>query len=307
MFFGKSSSQTTTTPHNIAILGANALGLYWADIFKNLGHNVFVLCSPKKAEEYNATDFTFRDSAHLKNQRNNFHFGHELPFMPEFLLITVSAQHQISDLTLLCPNILSDTIVINFCFPNLIPILSEIIRKPTINTFFEGWVNRNQNHISIFGRSPRITFNLSDTSEDAPFLRDLFESSDLKIIFNEHENESLWNFAAPFLAHNLLTARFNCNIFDFGKTETGRHQIDTLLEEISRIAQADNIRISTAELLTKVYEIPSAYVSSLQKSIQTKNPLFFQRINTFLLSKTGQNERKYPFIHQIIQEIRNKY
>lgn len=307
MFFSKPEPAPVLTPQNIAVLGASALGLYWADIFKNLGHRVFVLCPPQQADEYNATDFIYKDSSRLKNPRNNFHFGHELPFAPDLLLITVSPEHQKSDLTLLSPAPLADTTVVNFCFPGHSAVLPEIVHKPVINAFFEGWVNRSKNHISVFGHAPRVTFSLPDTSAEAVLLREVFEAAGIKTVFSAQEKSNLWNFAGPFLAHNLLTACHGRSIFELAKTEDGRRQIDLLLEEISRMAEADNACLTPAELLARLYEIPSAYVPPLQKSVQTKNPLFFEKLNSFLSSRYARNDKKYPFICELMQNLYNKY
>lgn len=307
MFFSKPVPAHTVTPKNIAILGTGAAGLYWADAFQNLGHNVFVLCPPRYADEYNATDFIYKDSSRLKNPRNNFHFGHELPFIPDLLLIAISPEHQKSDLTLLSPAPLADTVIVNSCFPACDAVLPELVHKPVIRAFFEGWINRNKNHISVFGHSPRITFSLPDTSAEAAFLREIFEASGVKTIFSDHEKNNLWNFAGPFLAYNLLTACYDHTVFELAKTEEGRRQIDLLLEDISRMAEADNAYLMPADLLAKLYEIPSAYISPLKKSVQTQNPLFFEKINSFLLSQNAKNDKKYPVIRELMQKLYNKY
>lgn len=307
MFFSKPEPQSAVTPHNIAFLGTDALSLYWADILKNLGHRVFFLCPPRYADEYNATDFIYKDTARLKNPRNNFCFGHELPFAPDLLLITVSPERRKSNLTLLSPSALADTLIVSFCFPDQDAVLPEIVHKPVINAFFEGWINRSKNHISIYGHSPRVTFSLPDTSNEAAFLREIFEPAGITTVFSEQENNNLWNFAGPFLAHGLLTVCFGRSIFELAKNEEGRRQIDVLLEEISRLAEADNVCLPAAGLLARLYEIPSAYVSPLQKSVQTHNPLFFERLNSFLLSKNARNDKKYPHIHRFMREVYNKY
>lgn len=307
MFFSKNEPAAPVSPQNIAILGVSALGLYWADVFQNLGHRVCVLCPPQTADEFNATDFIFKDSSRLKNPRNNFHFCHELPFRPQFLLLASAPEYRRADLTLLAPAVLADTTVIGFCPPEDGAVLAEVVKKPVINGYFDAWLDRSKNHVYICGHSQKLTFSLNDTSPEAAVLSELFEPSGIKPVFAEDDKTNLWNFVAPRLAYALLNAVYDQNIFQLAKTESGRKTIDSLLTEISRLAAADNAFLPETSLLAKLYEIPSGWVSPLQKSIRTSNPLYFERLITFIIGKGGKNDKKYPLLHSLICQIYNKY
>lgn len=307
MFFNKTEHKISVTPQNIGILGTSAQALYWADVFQNLGHHVCLLCSPQKADEYNATDFTFKDSSRLRSPRNNFFFCHELAFKPQIFFLASSPEHQRSELTLLSPEILSDSVVISFLFSEHDALLPEIIKKPIINGYFEGWINQSQNHVNIYGHSPKVIFSLSDTSEEAKILAELFTPTDITTIFSEDNKTNFWNFTAPRIVYSLLSIVHEQNIFQLAKTENGRKRIDTLLAEIKNLAASDNVILTEATLLTKLYEIPSAWISPLQKSIQNQNFLYFDRLSSFIADKSGRNDKKYPLLHELLRQIYNKY
>ncbi len=307
MLFGKTANKVSVTPQNIAVLGTDALALYLADAFQNLGHGVCLLCPPQNADEYNATDFIFKDSARLKNPRNNFRFSHELPFRPQVLLLASSVEHQRADLTLLSPAPLIDTTIISFCFPEHCAILPEIVKKPVIRAFFDGWLTRAKNHINIYGHSPKVTFSLNDTSDEAAAVSELFEPTGIATVFLEDDKSNLWNHLGPRLAYGLLTVVFEQNVFQLAKTEDGRKAVDTLLGEISDLAAADNAVLSETTLLAKLYEIPSAWTSPLQHGVSTAKPQYFERLNAFIARQSGSNDKRYPFLHELLSRLCNKY
>lgn len=307
MFFGKTANKVSVTPQDIAVLGTGALALYLADAFQNLGHRVCLLCPPQNADEYNATDFVFKDSARLKNPRGTFRFSHELPFRPQVLLLASSVEHQRADLTLLSPPALTDTTIISFCFPEHGAILPEILKKPVISAFFDGWLTRAKNHIHIYGHSPKVTFSLNDASGEAAALTELFEPAGIAAVFLEDAKTNLWNYIGPRLAYDLLTAVFEQNVFQLTKTADGRKAVDTLLAEISSLAAADNAVLPETALLTKLYEIPSAWTSPLQQSVRAAETQYFERLNAFVSRQSGSNDKRYPFLHELFHRLYNKY
>ena len=307
MFFAKTDSQPTVNPQNIGILGTSADALWWANQLQNAGHNIRLLTRPQQADEYNATDFVFRDTSRLRNQRGNFRFIHELDEIPHLLIIASSPDKLKADLSLLAPGKLADTLTINFCFLGNGPVLTEILRRPPVSAYHAGCFNGSKNHITVFKRAARIVFSIEDTTADAALLREIFEPTNIKPVFSADNMNNFWSFAGPFLAHNMLTAAYGQNIFELAKEENGRKTIDTLLEELSKIAAADNVILSAAALLSELYEIPQDFNSPLQTSIRDHTPLFFDRLSSFLLSKSGKNERKYPMTHRLLQMVYNKY
>lgn len=309
MFFSKAAEpKIATQTYNIMIVGTSGIGLFLADTLKNAGHNITLLCSPRQADEYNATDFIFKDANRLKSTRNTFSFTHEITTTPQIVLIASSQKAQIAETALLNPNKLNESIIINLGLPyNNNSTLSEILHRPVISAFFDGHINTHKNHISILGNTPRLTFTLQDTAPEASLLKNIFQNLDIQTVFSENESDNLWSFFGPKLAHDILSATHNQNIFEIGKTDAGRKQIDAVLTEISLLATTENTFLTTADLLTKLYNYPPAYVAPLQKHTLQKNPLFFSRLSQFLLLKGLKNHKKYPVLHQLMQDLYNKY
>lgn len=305
MFFNKNTAGAIT-PQNITILGTSALGLYLAAELQKAGHQINIICPPQEADEANATDFIFKDNSRLQNNRQTFNFGFEQTVSPHILFIASEPQFLRRDLLLLAPSKLNSSIIINLspCRPN--EFISEIFRQPIIDAYFNGWLNKNKNHIANLSRNNSLVFSLDGTSETAILLHDIFAGTSISTSAQNNNAQNFWHWLAPRAVDFLIRLISGKDICTYAKTAENRKTLDGIIAEITMLASLNNTRLDNASILTEVYAIPNN--TGEPSALETPFLLLqLERFSSLLFYGLAADDRRFPILKDAFRQIRNKF
>lgn len=283
----------------VCIVGDTAPGLYLAYILQKKGCAVTILTSPSHQNEFSGSDILFKETRLLQNQRATFSFIHEIKDEPEILII--AAEFPASLIPLLSPSRLKNALILNFSPAISSETVRDIVKTPVIDAYFWGFINRDKNHITIYGSEPTITLTMDETSVEAFRIKDLFEETKTTIKISDNAFLNFWNFFGPFIIANLLSAARNKNFYNVCKNDNERLLISDCAEEISALAATQNVRIETSEILIRLYNIPSGYILPLQTTARIKT---LDMLSAKLASVTDSRTNA-PKIHALLREIYN--
>lgn len=305
MLFVKSDSKTNPNPLTIAVLGTSALSFYLASELQKAGHRLNLICTPREADEYNATDFIFKDGRRLQNHRQTFRCSFELEDTPQLLLIASEQSRLRSDLLLLSPARLTDCRVVSFTPAQPSGLLSDVLGCPVVNAYFNGWLAKDKNHITLLSSRSNIVFSLEEHSSQTVFLQDAFIGTTIETGAAADNAANFWRWFTPRIMAALLDFSSGKNIYSFGKTAEGRKILDSSIKEIITLAAADNVRLDSAEILPQLYNIPDNYapypsVKAAEKALE------LERLNALLFSGVAADDRRFPVLRGLLRQIRNK-
>lgn len=306
MLFAKPENTQNTNPQNICILGTSALSFYLAAELQKIGHKITILCPPKEADEFAATDFIIKNEQKLQSHRHNFHYTFELNFTPDLLLIASGMVDLRRDLLLLSPHYLAETPIISLTPTEPNSLISDILGKVIINGYFNGWLTREKNHVINFSRRPNITFSLEELSPQAILLQDIFNNTEIETIFRSNNAANFWHWFAPRITAALLDLPSGKSIYALGKTKEGRGIIDKCIEELINLATIDNIKIEGTDILSQIYAIPENYTPLLQRLPKAGSILLLERLEALLFHGTNAADPRFQRLKNLIKKIRNK-
>ena len=306
MFFAKTENKQTTAPRNICILGTSALGFYLASELQKNGHKITILCLPQEADEFGATDFIIKNEQCLQSHRHNFHYSFELDFAPDLLLIASNITCLRRDLLLLSPRYLAETPIVSFTPTTPNSLISDILKKVSINAYFNGWLSRDKNHVTNFSRPSNIIFSLEELSPQATALRDIFSGIGIETSAKNQDAANFWHWFAPRIIATLLDLPSGKSIHALGKTKEGRAIIDSCVNEVANLAMVDNVKIERSEILTQIYAIPENYTPLLQKLPRTASALLLERLSALLFHGISPEDDRFRLLQRLIKKIRNK-
>ena len=308
MFFNRTSLSTKQpkTSLNICILGTSAVAFFVAEQLQNAGHQIKILCPPSEADEYNSTDFIFKNNRHLKTKRSQFNYCFEQPTSPEVLLIASKPQKLRSDLLLLSPTNLQDTIIINLSPSTPENFVSEMLNLTSINAYFFGWLHQNQNHISLLSASPFINFTLSPHSEQFQNIHNIFDETEIETKSNISAAHNFWQWLAPHAIIFLVSEASDKSFYYCTQKAEHRQIIENCLPEIIALASLDNANLEKSDILRTLYSAPENYLSPFHSSVRTTQALLLERIINMLFNRTSFDNKHFPTLKKLITQIINK-
>ena len=306
MLFAKTENKIASNPQNICILGTSALSFYLAAELQRIGHNITILCQPKEADEFGATDIIIKNEQLLQNHRHSFNYSFSLNYSPDLLLITSDIISLRSNLLLLSRHFLAETPIVSFTPTEPASLISDILDKVTINAYFNGWVNREKNHIVNFGRHPNIVFSLEELSPQTIFLQDIFDKTSLEISATPSDATNFWKWFAPRITATLLDLPSGKSIYALGKTKEGRTIIDNCIAEIIELSSVNNVKMESTDILSQIYAIPENYTPLLQKLPRTSSALLLERLSGLLFHGVSPEDTRFSLLQRLIKKIRNK-
>ena len=305
MFFTKTANQTAE-PQNIHILGTSALGLSLAAELQKIGHRITFICRPQNADEYSATDFIFKDNRKLQTNRQTFNFMFEQTTSPQILFIASEPQFLRSDLLLLSPDKLTNSLITNLTPCEPLALADELLNHQTIPAYFYGWLTKNKNHVSLLGRRNNLTFSLDELSSTAVLLHQVFAGTFFETSATDNNAFNLWRWLAPKALALLLSLAEDVGVFSFIKKNDNRKLIDQYVSELTALAAADGANLNSADILADIYAVPDGYIPT--EAIKTEQiMLLAERISALLFRAVTADDQRFPTIRGWLRQIRNKY
>ena len=301
MFFNKPNlSNTIIKPQHISILGKSSVGLYLAGYFQNLGHNTNIICSP--SDKNKNTDIIIKNSAKLQSTHHKINTSYELTFSPNFLFIASELPDINSDLLLISPSKLFNTTIINLT-PNPQPnFFSKNLNQKSISAFFNAWINKNGNTVSLNSLSPQIIFSLSPDETETNQIQNIFGFNDFELLFKTSQADSFWNWFTPRVLIYFSNIALKTSVKELSKTLDGRNLLDNCLNEISQIAYLDKVNLNKNSVLAELYSAPEV-VFSFKNQNSSYIQRFSAKILALLFNRISLENNNFPTLKYLAKKI----
>lgn len=298
MIFTKTlTPQKTSNPKKINILGDSALGLTIANELQNIGHKINIICSPQTADEYNATDFVFKDSRFLQHHRTNFSFSFEQKYSPDLLIIASDIVALRQDLLLLSPTKLQKTMILNLspCSPQ--SMLAEILGSTVTEARNHSLHWKNQNTIS--NSESGITLYLSPNTKDnqISILQEILKNSKIEIEQPESFNLCHWEWIA-LRTLLMLCLYLKQPIQSLHKDSYCRSQAENCLKEISHIANLNPQTINTSKIINSIQNIPNNHSIIPLYGSKPYNT-YAERLFNIIFQEVSLDKKRFPTLKTI--------
>ncbi|MBR6663798.1 MAG: hypothetical protein IKL33_03115 [Alphaproteobacteria bacterium] len=301
MIFSKTlSSAKTNNPKNISILGDSALGLIIADNLQNIGHKINIICSPQTVDEYNATDFIFKDPRLLQHHRTNFFFSFEQTASPDLLIIASDLEKLRQDLLLLSTSKVQNSLILNLFPYSPQTMLKEILGSAPIESrnFSLSWKHQN----TICNSEYNTTLYLpSDCKEHyINSLSEIFENTKIEIETSEKFDSFHWEWISIRIAL-MLCQHLRQSAKTINKDTNLKTQINNCLNEISYIASLKSQNINTGKITAALQNIQdNQNIIPLRDS--TSYDIFAERIFNIIFQDTLPDDKRFPLLKMIFNK-----
>jgi len=294
------TNNTSNLP--IYILGKNFLSLYLAYKLSSCGENVIIITSPTNIEN-DSKEITIKEEFDIKKQK----FIYKLEpytFTNAKLLIITSEIHKLkSELLLLSPKNLAATPCIIFSDDRDINIAQNIIGKPLVQAWFNGWLVQEDNQINLLGKETSITFLKNyNNIEDCLAVLSIFNRTNIITNSSEEYKQIYWEQVSIKTLGYMLTAQEQQNIAQICKSKEKRCYINQLAEEISSLASYHGAHLNAEDICKKLYSIPSSYSFNTQKfDSDTISKLNRHYLN--LIIHISDSKLQLPGLNQLMKAI----
>ena len=308
MFFNKPNfpNKQTETAQNIYILGTSPSALFVAEQLQDLGHHISILCPPKIVDEFNATDFIFKDRRHLKSKRFQVNFEFEILTAPDILFIMSEPQNLHNDLLLLSHKKLEKTTIVNTSPTYPENFVSQILGLPTINAYFSAWLHRNKNHISLLTGTPSIKLAISPVSEQFKNMQNLLKKTGITLENSLSATDDFWQWLIPQAIIFFVSEAFEKNFYICSQKQDCRTTIEKCLKEAITIASLNNAKTEKNELLKTLYSAPENYISPWHAPLKTTQSLLLKTLTNMLFFNVSCDSKRFPTLKSLITKIENK-
>lgn len=310
MFFNKTETEDKTPISHpdeaVYILGTNTLAIYLAAKFSENGEYPIILGSTRELENIQH-EFTIKDERFINRQKYTPRTACSISLKAKALIITAESSRIKSQLITILPNKLSEeTPILLFTILKDTSFISECLKQPLIKSYYHGCLGEDKNNISIIGRQNNIYINSTAENKNFSKINALFRENLAKTIFIPNETDAFWNYLAPHATISLLSAAHGKNIYYLTKDETSRQEMDSVINEIQKIAQKHKTNLEHTDILKTIYNIPSSYVSPLQNALNSGDIKEIDNFSDILSNLATKSKISTPTINHLLNLIYNK-
>lgn len=309
MFFAKTDSENKPfqplPSEAVYILGTNPLGLYLASRFAEGGERPILIGSAQALAKINQ-EFVIKDERFINRQKFTPNVTSSINVKPKALIITADSSQLKAQLLTILPSKIEKIPVFLFTLLRDTGFVSECLRQPVIKAYFHGCLSADRNNISLIGRQNTICLNCSAENDKFQLIDSLFRKTNIETVFESDDKRALWNYLAPYATVSLLSAAYGKNIYHLTKDEDHRRELDSLIEEIQKLAFIDNVILEHTEILKIIYNIPSAYVSGLQNALNMKDSKEIDNFSSMFMSLVEKAKTQPPVLRHLLSILYNK-
>ncbi len=293
MFFLKKQKVQEIDPaaSPIYIAGDGALTCYLALKFMDAGERVIII-SHKKENYYLSTNgINFREDLNLQKKHYRFETSFLIKEQPK-LFIFIDDN---SLLPTLSPSKLKGIPTVVFSDSRKTPILDTLLNKNYIRAFFEGFADKNDQSVVLYGRKPIITFSSKKMDDQTKEAIGIFKAALFSTHFEENLHQAYWDYFAPMSLGSILS----------GEDKKNKVLMLKLAEEISSLAGKYTADIDADKIVKQVLITPEEYVYPLQQSIERKKTKYVDSVCSTLTDSARSKKVKIPELQKIIKQIYN--
>ena len=299
MFFKKETKILEDSVAPVYVIGGSALGCYLAARLVDAGETPVIIADKDSNIYLNTNGIILKDDLSLT--KKNYRFATS-PFMtakPKFTLIAAENHRLKSLLTTLSPSKIQDTPVILFSYLKDIKHIKSWIGKNLYQAFFDGYLSKSDQTVSIYGRNPGIVM-LSKNKEE---LEETLAPLGIPVAFTEDKKTAFWKHFAGYALGSTLSAALNKSIFDIIKENQCKGLIQTLCGEMATLATKEHAEVREEEILKEIYQIPHDYIFPLQKTVKAKKVCDVDLIASQILNTARKHKAKIPETQKLLKQI----
>ena len=295
---------TTHTDTNlpIYILGKSTLGLYLAYKLSSIGENPIIITSPNNNEEP-SKDLIIKEDALFKKHKFTYN-STSYTFTPAKLLIITSDANKLkSELLLISPKNMATTPCVIFSDNQENNIAQNIIGQPLIHSWFNGWLTKEDNTITLLGNEPNIILHKNyHNIENCLTALSILSRTGINTNSTEEYDQNYWEHFSINIISSMLTAKEQQNITQICKNKEKRIHLNKLAEEISSLAAFYHVSLNAEEICKKIYTIPSQYSFGTQiLDSQAISKLNYYYHN--LIIRITDSKLQLPQLNTLMKEI----
>ena len=296
---------TTIKEKPIYILGTNAISLYLAAKFQLGGERVILLTDKRDEGNIANTEFHIKEDSAGKKEGIWIETSFWTKEEAKLVIIASGTQEVNSDIFRLGKEKLSHcpTLCLSLCED--INFIRMSLNTNIIQTWFDGWVNRKNNHLYAYGKLPKIMLNNPTDDETLRELEKRISPSGLKL-----RNPSLNEYKEKLYVRmgcSLACAICQKNLNQIFKNKSDTELLEHFFQEISSISEVEQTPISAERLMEIAKGIPANYIFPLQKSLSERHSGEYSYFNDYILRYTRRNDCKVDAMAQSLKKIYHTY
>ncbi len=255
--------KTSVAKPPVYILGNTPLGQYLAAKFILKGENAVIIASRQNCPT--EIEISLREEHSLKKQKFSIPCRHYSSEKAKMLIITSPNNRLKSELMLLSAAHFSAAPIIVFSMLSDFRIIESLLKHNTIRAGFDGWLQTKDNQIFILGGEPQVTLSKPfNTLEYSLKALSYFHGAEILCQTCEDKNQVFWQAFAGYAVSALASAHYRQSIFNILKNKDKQNLINTAVNEICSLAAAENISLTSEEILKKIYNTPINYTYGTQ-------------------------------------------
>lgn len=289
----------------IYILGENALAIYLAIRFINIGEKVILISSKENASTLSNNGITLVENHNLQKSHHKFDTTFWLKETPKMLIITSEANKINAAITAVSRKKIEDVPVVLFTPIKEIEYIKNILNNDIYRAFFDGYLLKKPTQISLYGRAPSITLCTKDNQKKNQTIQNYFENTGLAVKLEANENKAFWDYFSVYTACSIISAAHNKNVFDVIKDKDKRDKMIPLISEICKIAQSDGEEVDQEEILKKIYNTPLSYPYPLQVEVAQGKAGDIDMISSNIINAARKYKISTPETSILLKKIYN--
>ena len=289
----------------IYLVGNNALTLYLAAKLQSSGENVIIISDKNDNLYLNTNGIALKEDLSLQKQRYTFNTSFITKDKPKLTIVSCDNSKLNYFLSSISISKIKDSPFILFSVLKNISHIEAILGSRITRGYFDGFLNKDDQNVSLFGRAPNITLCPPKKEKNIKEIIPLFEKSGLTTLVNKDSSLGFWEYFAPFAAASLLSAAFNETIPELLVQPDKRETIKATISEISLLALKDGVEVPDDFIEKKICQIPGNYFLPLQASSNARKSGDLTSLSANITNLAFEKKVKIPELNKLIGKIHN--
>jgi len=290
----------------IYLVGDNPLAYYLAAQLQSAGLRTIVLLSRQKAESFLDTDgISIKEDRSLTQKRHRLETSFLMKEPVRAVIITAYGNNINTMLSSISKQKIGDSPVACFTPIKDLSYLYLLLGENLHPAYFNGYLNYNNQSISVFGRSLSITLCPPTDRLVDEDLKTIFQSTDLDIHFSNNPMESFWEYFIPYALCSIFSAAENSKISELLKDKDQKDKFKPLVDEFCSLAAADRVFLNEKIILKNIYSTPASYIYPLHQAIASGEKTEFNLLSSIINSAAQQSKTPIPQTNALLKKIYN--
>ncbi len=291
------------TDKPVYIIGSTPLACYLAAKFSDKGKNITLIAGKKDNYSLSTNGFTLKEDQSLSKKKYKINTSFWLK-EPAGLVILAASPAEINALsTTISPQKIIDAPVLCFTQINDKSYLETFFKQPLIPAFFEGFLQRNDQTVTLLGRSPQIIIDENVSKKKQALLQEYMEGAGIPCIYESDSSLCFWRHFIPYALGSLAAAAYNQNLGQIIKNKQYREDLRICTEEAVSLSGCPDL--SCEEIVKKLHLTPNSYQYPLQKELTSSSGQELEAISAPLRARLREEGRKGSKLEGLMDKVYN--